>query len=165
LGQSSPETPNQRTGFLTYEKNGMRLNYPSDWTVSEDILDLGQGEKAPSVRFDSKSGAEKYSADISIDVLSTHGKTPDIVFGIVLDTDKELKKFDLQSSERFDFKGNSAYKIAFTYNDKDYGSLEAMETIVVNGDKYYWIQYTAQPDEYNIFLPTVENLISSFQII
>jgi len=51
-----------------------------------------------------------------------------------------------------------------TYYDLDHGTQKVLETGTVIDDKGYYIRYIADEPKYSALLPTVQNMINSFEI-
>jgi ATPase family protein associated with various cellular activities (AAA) len=60
--------------------------------------------------------------------------------------------------------GHSAYTLVGTYYDLDHGTQKVLETGTVIDDKGYYIRYIADEPKYSALLPTVKNMINSFEI-
>jgi len=59
---------------------------------------------------------------------------------------------------------HSAHSLVGTYYDLDHGTQKVLETGTVIDDKGYYIQYIADEPKYSALLPTVQNMINSFEI-
>src|SRR5689334_15637608 len=60
---------------------------------------------------------------------------------------------------------HNAYTVVFTYSDPIVGTAKAMEVWVVNGSKGYILSYYADSSDYVIYLPTIEWMTNSFEIM
>jgi hypothetical protein len=60
--------------------------------------------------------------------------------------------------------GHPAHTLVGTYYDLDHGTQKVLETGTVIDDKGYYIQYIADDLKYSALLPTVQNMINSFEI-
>jgi hypothetical protein len=60
--------------------------------------------------------------------------------------------------------GHSAYTLVGIYYDLDHGTQKVLETGTVIDDKGYYIRYIADEPKYSALLPTVQNMINSFEI-
>jgi len=61
--------------------------------------------------------------------------------------------------------GHDAYSIVFTYSDPIVGTAKAIEVWTMNGSKSYILSYHADTSGYGSYLPTIERMINSFEII
>jgi hypothetical protein len=62
---------------------------------------------------------------------------------------------------------NLAQKIVYTYKEgtgDDVIPAKAMDVLMVNDDKGYIISYHADSSKYLYYLPTVQNMINSFEL-
>ena len=148
---------NSTNNYLTYDKNGIRIKYPSEWTVNDTEVMGG------FVIFYSPSSADLIPS-VLISIHPTDAVSPAIVFSNILDSANTSRSFNLISERTFNIKGNLAFKVVYTIQDEALGALQEMNEVVVNGDSYYVIRYYAHPGDYFYFLPSVENMISSFEI-
>ena len=60
--------------------------------------------------------------------------------------------------------GNPAYKIVYTGLEANV-DLQAMMVLTIKGDRAYIISYTAEPEKYSYYLPTVQKITDSFEIL
>jgi hypothetical protein len=61
--------------------------------------------------------------------------------------------------------GHNAYAVVFTYSDPIVGTAKASEVWTMNGSKEYILSYHADSTDYVSYLPTIEMMINSFEII
>ncbi|MGC2684233.1 MAG: hypothetical protein WA323_20415 [Candidatus Nitrosopolaris sp.] len=61
--------------------------------------------------------------------------------------------------------GHNAYAVVFTYSDPIVGTAKAMEIWAINGSKAYILSYHADSSDYTRYLPTIETMIKSFELI
>ena len=61
--------------------------------------------------------------------------------------------------------GNIAHKIVFSATDNMKHKRTAMQIWTLKGNNAYLITYKAEPGKYSKYLPTVQKMIESFQII
>lgn len=54
------------------------------------------------------------------------------------------------------------YEVKYNYLDQHIGETTAMERLIVYNDMVYVIRYTAEPSEFDDYLPTIERMIDSF---
>nr|MDQ3975432.1 hypothetical protein [Thermoproteota archaeon] len=60
--------------------------------------------------------------------------------------------------------GKPAYRVVFTATDNNQVERKAMQIWTIIDNKAVLITYKAQPDKYSTYLPTIERMISSFQV-
>ena len=55
--------------------------------------------------------------------------------------------------------------LVFTATDYRENERKAMQVWTLKGDKAYLITYKAEPEKYSKYLPTIQKMIDSFEII
>ncbi len=154
--------------FLTYENPifGIKILYPANWDKQEN-----------------SSSSNNNSTLIDLVAFSPPFKNnSDIVGKLVVQVDNisdikpiTLAKYanDTVSDLRLDFKvnqsnatlaGNPAYKFVYTGLEASI-DLKAIMVLTIKGDRAYIISYTAEPEKYSYYLPTVQKMIDSFEIL
>jgi serine/threonine-protein kinase len=73
--------------------------------------------------------------------------------------------FKLTESTSSMLAGNIVHKIIFSATDNMKHERTAMQIRTLKGDNAYLITYKAEPGKYSKYLPTVQKMIESFQII
>jgi len=73
----------------------------------------------------------------------------------------KLLKSDTQNS----LAGNRAYTIVWTYTNPTYGIRKSIEIGTIIGGKGYFVDYTAAEGKFQNYLPVVQKMINSFEII
>jgi eukaryotic-like serine/threonine-protein kinase len=154
--------------FLVYENPifGIKILYPANWDKQQNA-----------------SSSNNNSTLIDLVAFSPPFKnTSDIVGKLIVQIDNisDIKPItlaeyanDTVSDLRQDFKvsesnatlaGNPAYKIVYTGLEANV-DLQAMMVLTIKGDRAYIISYTAEPEKYSHYLPTVQKMIDSFEIL
>ena len=151
-------TPN----ILAYENstNDIKFQYPSGW-----IKDLNVS--SPDVVTFFPSETSNASLTVSVDDVSDEE-------GISLaqyasesnDGLKHLTKdFKLVGSTTNNtLAGLPAYKSIYSYAGDNNTKIQGIQIGAIKGDKVYTFSYEAGPNEYDKYLPIVQQLIKSFQI-
>ena len=80
------------------------------------------------------------------------------------DTVSDLRQDFRVSESNATLAGNPAYKIVYTGLEASI-DLKAMMVMTIKGDRAYIISYTAEPEKYSYYLPTVQKMIDSFEIL
>lgn len=166
----TPEQSNNSSNsinFLNYENSifGIKILYPSNWDKQQNTS-----------RFSS-------SNDVNLVTFSPPFKnTSDIVGKLVVQVDNisDVKPItlaeyanDTVSDLRQDFKviesnatlaGNPAYKVVYSGIEANV-DLQAMMVMTIKGDRAYIVSYTAEPEKYSYYLPTIQKMIDSFEIL
>lgn len=159
----------QTTNLLTYENSsyGIKIQYPSTWEKQEN--GTKQGSVIDAVSFLPPTINSNASLDISIDDISDEkGITlAQYANSSIGDLKQSLKDFKLLSSNTSNtnsvLAGLSAYKSIYTHTDEN-TTFKDLEVGVMKGDKVYILVYEAGLNEYDKYLPTVQQLINTFQI-
>lgn len=151
--------------FLVYESATyrIRIQYPSDWET-----EVEEGYIA-SISFASpwENVADEYAdwVDISIEKDLGSDATLKEYVDVWIEAEKEgTKSFKIIESSSAKLAGNTATKIIAEETDEDF-AYKVMMIIAIIDNKGYAIHYTAEPKSYSKFLPTVQRMIDSFEII
>jgi hypothetical protein len=145
---------------------GIRLEYPSDWTIQESNA---TGTLINIATFVSPTGPDSDpTADISLYIDKLHNSATNLnnYAHFVASTDYENNFHDfklLELSTNSSILGKSAYTLIGTYQDTSAGS-KIMEVGMIIGDKAYSVQYIADAPRYSDYLPTVQKMIDSLVI-
>jgi serine/threonine-protein kinase len=155
------------SNFLPYVNStyGIKLQYPSSWDKEEN--GTRQDTQTDVVTFSPPAISSNASLDISIDDISDEK-------GIALaqyanngisDLKQSLKNFKLVGLTTNNIlAGLPAYKLIYTYADQN-TIFKDMEIGAIKGDKAYILTYEAGMNEYDKYLPIIQEMINSFQII
>jgi eukaryotic-like serine/threonine-protein kinase len=153
--------------LLTYENStyGIKIQYPSSWDQEEngtrqdtetDVVTV----YAPAINFSA-------SLDISIDDISDEKGIALAQYANdgIIDLKQSLKDFQLIGSTTNNvLSGLPAYISIYTYVDENI-TFEDMEIGAIKGDKVYILTYEAGMNEYDKYLPIIQQMINSFQIM
>jgi hypothetical protein len=151
----------QTTNPLTYENSsyGIKIQYLSTWEKQEN--GTKQGSVIDAVSFLPPTINSNASLDISIDDISDEkGITlAQYANNSIGDLKHSLKDFKLISSNiNSVLAGLSAYKSIYTYTDEN-TTFKDLEVGTIKGDKVYILAYEAGLNEYDKYLPTIQQLI------
>lgn len=140
--------------FLTYQKNGIVIDYPSTWHIKEiggpptdnitDIVSFSPPNDATSVGNESLTG---YLGDI-------------IASGAQDNKDFKLINANTISA----ISGNPAYSLQTSYVDGG-TNYQTLETGIKIDNKVYFISYDVESSNYATYLPSVQKIIESFKVI
>jgi hypothetical protein len=154
--------------YFTYQNSsyGIKIQYPSDWKYipralqKEQIHTIAlfvppklaiQGMLDPSAGL--KIGIQNQPGPLSYIVNSTVGNLKQTVPGFHV--------IESGPSPNVTFAGNSsAYKIIFTTTGQ-----KSMAIFTIKNERLYLIRYFAPPEKYSIYLPIIQKMIDSFEII
>jgi serine/threonine-protein kinase len=162
LGLPSPSANNNN--FLTYQDStlGIKIDYPVGW-----IHELHPGSLVTflaSLEIDSNT----YPAGLGITVQhlgSGNTSLNEVTKVQIKNLTQSHPDFKLTESTNSILAGNIAHKIVFSATDNMKHERTAMQIWTLKGDNAYLITYKAEPGKYSKFLPTIQKMIDSFQII
>jgi hypothetical protein len=145
---------------------GIRVHYPSDWTIQES---KPSGTRINIATFVSPTGPNSNpTADIAIYIDSLHNSTTNLNNFAQYSLDGYKNFFSafklLKLNTHLTLDGHSAYALVGIYQDSSFGLQKLMEVGTVIGDKAYYVQYIADAPRYSNYLPVVQNMINSLQI-
>jgi len=160
------QTTKSTTNFLPYVNStyGIKLQYPSSWDKEEN--GTRQDTETNVVTFYPPATNSNASLDISIDDISDEKgiALAQYASGGISDLKQSLKNFKLVGLTTNNvLSGLPAYKSIYTYADQN-TIFKDMEIGAIKGDKAYILTYEAGMNEYEKYLPIIQELINSFQI-
>lgn len=160
------QTTKSTTNFVAYENStyGIKLQYPSNWDKEEN--GTRQDTQTDVVTFFPQAINSNASLDITIDDISDEkGITlSQYASNNIIDMEQSLKSFKLVGLTTNNvLSGLPEYKSIYSYADQN-TLFKGMEIGAIKGDKVYILTYEAGTNEYNKYLPIIQQLINSFQI-
>jgi serine/threonine-protein kinase len=164
----TPEQSNNSSNFLTYENLsfGIKILYPSNWDKQENTSSSSNNSTLYDVvKF---SPPLKNSSNIigklaiKVDNISDIKPTTlaNYADAIISDLKQDFRVIESNAT----LAGNPAYKVEYTGLEESV-DLQAMLVMAIKGDRVYIISYTAEPEKYSYYLPTVQKMIDSFEIM
>ena len=162
LGLPSPTANNNN--FLTYQDSalGIKIDYPVGWTH-----ELHPGSLVTFLA-SLESDSNTYPAGLGITIKqlgSRHTSLNEVTKVQIKNLTQSHPDFRLIKSTNSMLAGNIAHKIVFSATDKMKHERTAMQIWTLKGKYAYLITYKAGPGKYSKYLPTVQKMIESFQII
>jgi eukaryotic-like serine/threonine-protein kinase len=148
--------------LLTYENstNDIKLQYPSDWFKDLNVSSPDVVTFFPSVNSNASLTVtvDDISDEKGISLAQYASDSNDAIKHI-------FKDFKLVgSSTNNTLAGLPAYKSVYNYAGNNNTKVQGMGIGAIKGDKVYIFTYEAGPNEYDKYLPIVQQLIKSFQI-
>jgi PsbP-like protein len=152
--------------FLTYENLllGIKMQYPSNWTVSSSALrdyDDVVAFYSPLQNLSDTYPAQlvlsmvRYSQNISLDEYTNHSLS-------ALD---QSQQFIVNESNPFTLANNPAHKIIFSaISPTDQVNFSVTQIWTSIGDKLYILSYDAEASKFSKNLPTIEQMLQSVEI-
>ena len=154
----------QPANLLTYENstNDIKLQYPSGWVKELNVSSPDVVTFFPSVNS---------SAELTVSVDNISDEKGISLAQYASDSNDAIKHFTkdfklLGATTNNILAGLPAYKSIYSYvggQDND-TKVQGMTTGAIKGDKVYIFTYEAGPNEYDKYLPIMQQLIKSFQI-
>ena len=141
---------------------GFQVNYPEPWLKQnrDDFFATGVVFLAPL-----NGDRDKFKERVSVSVENLSGKT-----SLAEYTDEsiaEIKKLsdpNVSKAQAVRLGGRQGRQVIYHGEENGY-SVERMQAWLVKDNQAYIFTYTAQPENYDSYLPTVEKMIESFAII
>ena len=150
------------TNLLTYENstNDIKMLYPSTWDKQVNVT------SPDVVTFYPHAINSNARLTVTVDDISDEKGIP--LAQYASDSNDAIKHqtkdFKLVGSTTNNtLAGLPAYKSIYTYADNN-TKVQGMEIGAIKGDKVYIFTYEAGPNEYDKYMPMVQQLIKSFQI-
>ena len=148
--------------LLTYENStdDIKLQYPSSWDKNLTV-------SFPDVVTFYPRGNSNASLTVSVDDISDEKGIPLAQYASesMEPIKHETKDFKLLGSTTNNtLAGLPAYKSIYSYAGDNNTKVQGMAIGAIKGDKVYIFTYEAGPNEYDKYMPIVQQLIKSFQI-
>ena len=137
---------------------GIKIWYPIDWQVI-DTTGLSFLSRV-------ENSQDNFREAVSVSANLTQGKPlSEIMNGVVNSYKSSLNKFDLiKSDSDTTLANNTAQRLTYSFTDKG-NRMKAMDTAVVKGENVYLIQYIAEHNQFENYMPLAQKMIDSFEII
>jgi hypothetical protein len=174
---SSPSTPPLTSSFQTYENPilGLKIQYPSNWLIKERPYNatgnstiasfLSPPQVAPTTTTASPSGvvADRFVPYVDIFVFDSKNMSLDqLINGSV---NHNISNSTISKSKQITLKGNNpAHIVEYSVMIADRYLFDRMQVWTKSGSKAFVISYTAEPQSYLTYLPTMQKMIQSLEI-
>jgi serine/threonine-protein kinase len=170
MGQTAEQSKNSSNSinFLTYENPifGIKILYPANWDKQENSS--SSNDNSTLIDLVAFSPPFKNNSDIVgklvVQVDNISDIKPITLAKYANDTVSDLRQDFKVSQSNATLAGNPAYKFVYTGLEASV-DLKAMMVLTIKGDRAYIISYTAEPEKYSYYLPTVQKMIDSFEIL
>jgi hypothetical protein len=150
---------------------GVSMLYPSNWT-QQNSTGGGEDDRFIYVSdFFSPEEADGYFAYVTIAIDSMPNTTNIESYRNqsidIYRQDPEFQEFQLLSSTigNFTLAGTPAYSFEIAYTDLEFGPQNVLEVGRLFDNRVYYVQYFADTPIYQKYLPVVERMVESFQIM
>ena len=138
----------------------LRIQYPSNWEKS-DYDDRGILFLSPS-----ESISDRFRESLSIGIMSSISTSVPELANQQINSYKELyRDFQLIELKPTTFMGNQAYTLLYTYTDRLFGRVKAMDLGFISGGNAFVISYFGDPSNFYNYIPTIHRMIDSFQVL
>ena len=158
--------------FLTYQSHtyGFKIQYPSNWEKLEFTQGIEEEHRNIVVNFLSPAGGASNAFREYLIIEVRNLTSQDTSLGQYIDTQIKLRQalpnFSLSESTPTSLTGGyPAHKIIYTYSNPIVGITKAMDILTIKSDKLYFLSYNADAVKYSKYLPIIQKVIDSFQII
>ncbi|HEX7208454.1 MAG TPA: PsbP-related protein, partial [Nitrososphaeraceae archaeon] len=163
---SISNTTTPTSDFLTYENLllGIKMQYPSNWTVSDTALRDYNDVVAfysPLQNFSDALPAQlvlsmvRYSQNVSLDEYTN----------LSLSALNQSQQFIVNESTPFTLANNPAHKIIFSaISPTEQINFNVMQIWTSIGNKLYILSYNAEAPKFSKNLPTIEQMLQTVEI-
>ncbi len=170
MAQTAEQSKNSSNSinFLTYENPifGIKILYPANWDKQENSS--SSNDNSTFIDLVAFSPPFKNNSDIVgkliVQVDNISDIKPITLAKYANDTVSDLRQDFKVSPSNATLAGNPAYKFVYAGLEASV-DLKAMMVLTIKGDRAYIISYTAEPEKYSYYLPTVQKMIDSFEIL
>jgi serine/threonine-protein kinase len=173
LNASAQETSsNRNSNFRTFENIafGLRMLYPSDWSVTEVKSTLSPNASTSAVAFFKapiKSPTDMYQENV---IINMKGPSPDDLTlrdytENSLNTFRNMPNIRLLQSFPNTLAGLPAHMVVYSENADGIDIQKMQIWTIVDNDTAYVVTFGAEQTQFSTYLPAVEQMINSIQII
>jgi hypothetical protein len=180
VSRTNASTATNTTKFLIYDNptSGIRMQYPSDWSVIEGAYNPGTNNTI--VQFFSPSKTSSKLGNVSgvsghfvpyldVFVFDSKNTSLDQIMRGITNNYANNTDFAIHKSEPFIFNGSNsnnrkAYILDYTVTVGGDELFRKMQVYSEFGSKVYTITYTSQQSSFSNYVPIVQKMINSLQI-
>ena len=159
--QRDSAEPEPEVFLYENDELGFQVDYPQAWKQKErkDMFVTGVYFSAPL-----ESDRDRFQERVSVSVedLDTAKSLADYTKDALAEI-KQLSDPDVKAAQAANLGAAEARQVMYT-GEENGNSVQKMQTWSVQEQQAYVVTYTAQPDSYDNYLPTVENMLQSFEI-
>ena len=173
LNASAQETgTNRNSNFRTFENIafGLRMLYPSDWSVTEVKSTLSPNASTSAVAFFKapvEGPSDVYQENV---IINMKGPSPDDLTlrdytENSLNTFRNMPNIRLLQSFPNTLAGLPAHMVVYSENSEGIDIQKMQIWTIVDNDTAYVVTFGAEQTQFSRYLPAVEQMINSIQII
>ena len=179
IAEQSPENAsaqetsrNENSNFRTFEniRFGLRMLYPSDWSVTQVKSTLSPNASTNAVAFFKapiESLSDMYQENF---IINMKGPSPDYLTlrdytENSLNTFRNMPNIRLLQSLPNTLAGLPAHMVVYSKNSEGIDIQKMQIWTIVDNDTAYVVTFGAEQTQFSRYLPAVEQMINSIQII
>jgi PsbP-like protein len=159
----------QKDNFSMYESSffGIKMLYPQDWHRTDNGNSPGANTTVvdfigPTNNTDTTGDVGTTSPSVNLFVFKSSANIS--LSDLINNTLSQIESFNMIPTKAIHLKDNTtAYQTAYQISTR-YNTFEKMQTFTMKNGLIYVITYTATPDKYLLYLPTVKRMIDSLTI-
>jgi eukaryotic-like serine/threonine-protein kinase len=164
----TPEQSKNSSNFLTYENLsfGIKILYPANWDKQENTSSSSNNSTLYDIVTFSPplKNSSNIIGKLAVKVDNISDIKPTTLANYADAIISDLKQDFRVTESNTTLSGNPAYKVVYTGLEESV-DLQAMLVMAIKWDRVYMISYTAEPEKYSYYLPTVQKMIDSFEIL
>jgi eukaryotic-like serine/threonine-protein kinase len=157
--------------FLLYENPayGFKIKYPAGWEKTEFSGDIEEGHRKIIVNFISplESASDTFREYLIIEI-GMLGSQAALSFQYAINTYlaslKSLPNFKLIESSILSVADSPAQKLVYSYSNPEVGVTKTIDVLVAKNEKLYLLSFNSDAHKYNVYLPTIQEMINSLQL-
>src|SRR5437660_1637338 len=158
----TPEQSKNSSNFLTYENHsfGIKILYPANWNKQENTSSSSNNSTLYDIVTFSPplKNSSNIIGKLAVKVDNISDIKPTTLANYADAIISDLKQDFRVTESNTTLSGNPAYKILYTGLEESV-DLQAMLVMAIKGDRAYIISYTAEPENFSYYLPTVQKMI------
>ena len=172
MASAQDTSSNKNPNFRTFENIafGLRMLYPSDWTVTEVKSTLSPNASTSVVAFfkaPMESPSDLYQENV---IINMKGPSPDDLTlrdytENSLNTFRNMPNIRLLQSFPNTLAGLPAHMVVYSENSEGIDIQKMQIWTIVDNDTAYVVTFGAEQTQFSRYLPAVEQMINSIQII
>ena len=162
--------------MLRYDGPGLTVRYPCDWRAVEPKQLVAEGAEIGNYVIGFVSPQQESNRDAVAEFITINADKlikldvpiEDLVAAQISFLKEKFanKNFELIESTPITISGDHpGQALVYTFTDPDVGQAKKMEIITQDGDELFTIDYTAEADDFDTYLPDAQQIVSSVQFL
>lgn len=168
----TPETPTPEVTYPTHtdEENGFAVDYPEEWTWSDDIVaETTEAETTGLAAFVSPTAEDGFYPNLVVSKSALPGALPLSMVFPALQVSPYFPDmypgYASVSDEDTTVAGLDAIKHVFTYTDGDGLDLKAVQVLVVKGQDLWVARCVTTEASFDAYESTFDDIVGSFTFL